>query len=236
LNGWRHRRFLNDYYAGRFPGSFARGALFQENESTGDARISGTAASLCGLEQALELGEALLVDQAIRRLMLIYSVVFSYGGTPLIYMGDELALLNDREYENDPARADDNRWMHRPSMDWQVAARRADPETVEGRVFAGFRRLIAARRRLPALHAAGSVVPLWTDNHRIFAYVRSHPRAGRFLGLANFSDLAESCNASVLAAAGMTDPELALVSEGQLEVREGRVQIPALGFLWLVDR
>jgi amylosucrase len=236
LNGWRHRRFLNDYYAGRFPGSFARGALFQENETTGDARISGTAASLCGLEQALELSDGMLIEQAIRRLMLVYSVVFSYGGIPLIYMGDELAVRNDREYEKDPARADDNRWMHRPSMDWQTAVRIADPETVEGRVFAGFRRMIDARRRLPALHAAGSVAPLWTDNHRVFAYVRSHPRAGRFLGLANFSDLPESCDASVLAAAGMTDPEPALVSEGQLEVNEGRVQIPPLGFLWLVDR
>ena len=36
-----HRRFLNDFFAGRFPGSFARGALFQENPATGDARISG---------------------------------------------------------------------------------------------------------------------------------------------------------------------------------------------------
>jgi amylosucrase len=236
LNGWRHRRFLNDYYAGRFPGSFARGALFQENESTGDARISGTAASLCGLEQALELGDGVLVERAIRRLTLVYSVVFSYGGIPLIYMGDELALLNDREYQNDAAKADDNRWMHRPPMDWEAAARRAEPDSVEGRVFAGFRRLIEARRRLPALHAAGSVAPLWTDNRRVFAYVRSHSRAGRFLGLANFSDLWESCDASILAAAGMTDPEPVLVSEGQLEVRDGRVQIPPLGFNWLVDR
>ncbi|MDQ6743214.1 MAG: alpha-amylase family protein, partial [Candidatus Dormibacteraeota bacterium] len=172
VDGWSHRNFLNQFYAGRFAGSFARGELFQENAATGDARISGTAASLCGLEQAIELGDSALVEQAIRRLVLAYSVVFSYGGVPLIYMGDELALRNDRSYQEDPALADDNRWMHRPLMDWQAAARRGLPDTVENRVFSGFCRLIEAKRHLPALHAAGSVTPLWTDNRRIFAYRR----------------------------------------------------------------
>jgi len=49
-----HRQFLNEFYTGRFPGSFARGTFFQFNPRTGDARISGTTASLAGLEQALE--------------------------------------------------------------------------------------------------------------------------------------------------------------------------------------
>jgi hypothetical protein len=80
-------------------------------------------------------GPRLLVDHAIRRLILIYSVAFSYSGIPLIYMGDELALLNDQTYEKDPALADNNRWMHRPRMDWDAAARRTDRDTVESRVF-----------------------------------------------------------------------------------------------------
>ena len=54
IDGFAHRRFLSDFYAGRFPGSFGRGALFQDNPATGDARISGMAASLCGIEAALE--------------------------------------------------------------------------------------------------------------------------------------------------------------------------------------
>ena len=36
-----HRRFLADFYAGDFPGSFARGAGFQPDPVTGDARTSG---------------------------------------------------------------------------------------------------------------------------------------------------------------------------------------------------
>jgi amylosucrase len=56
INGYDHRRFLNSFYTGRFPGSFARGLPFQENPRTGDARISGTQASLAGLEAALRSG------------------------------------------------------------------------------------------------------------------------------------------------------------------------------------
>ncbi len=52
INGYYHRQFLNNFYTGRFEGSFARGLPFQENPKTGDCRISGTCASLAGLEQA----------------------------------------------------------------------------------------------------------------------------------------------------------------------------------------
>src|SRR3954466_11209216 len=98
VSGGGHRRFLNDFYSGRFPGSFARGALFQENEATGDARISGSAASLCGIEAALAAGDDGALEAGIRRLELLYSVAYGWGGIPLLYMGDELALRNDTGY------------------------------------------------------------------------------------------------------------------------------------------
>ena len=141
LDGFAHRRFLNDFYAGRFPGSFARGAPFQQNPATGDARISGSAASLCGIESALAAGDADELTLAIRRLESMYAVAFSFGGIPLIYMGDELATRNDPRWHEDPAHGGDNRWMHRPPMDWALAARRGDPDSLEGRMFAAIRAL-----------------------------------------------------------------------------------------------
>ena len=67
LNGFEHRRFLADYYAGLYPMSDARGLVFQENLLTGDRRISGTAASLAGIEAALISGDDIHLDLAIRR-------------------------------------------------------------------------------------------------------------------------------------------------------------------------
>jgi amylosucrase len=124
LSGAAHRRFLSGFYAGGFPGSFARGALFQDNPLTGDSRVSGMAASLCGIDAALESGDPGELTAAIRRLESLYAVALSFGGIPLIYMGDELALCNDSGWDQDPAHRHDNRWMHRPVMDWAAAARR----------------------------------------------------------------------------------------------------------------
>ncbi|NMD26932.1 MAG: amylosucrase, partial [Chloroflexi bacterium] len=66
INGSDHRQFLNEFYRGRFPGSFARGLPFQENPKTGDCRISGTCASLAGLEKALSEEGPAEVELAIR--------------------------------------------------------------------------------------------------------------------------------------------------------------------------
>ena len=179
-DGYLHRRFLADFYAGDFPGSFARGARFQPDPRTGEARTSGAAASLAGLEQALDSGDEVAVDLAIRRVLLLHAIAFAHGGLPLVYMGDEIGLRNDHGYEADPARADDNRWMHRPPMDWAAAERRADPATVEGRLWAGLRRLVSARRVTRAAHAQGTGEPLWTGSDHVFGLARERAGDGGF--------------------------------------------------------
>src|SRR3954452_5994550 len=189
VSGFGHRRFLNEFFSGRFPGSFARGALFQENEATGDARISGSAASLCGIEQALEDGDDAALERGIRRLVLLYSVIYSFGGIPLLYMGDELALRNDTGYLADPERAPDNRWMHRPPMDWATAARRHDPATLEGRVSGRLRRMGEVRRSLPALREGTESTVIDAGSDRVLVWRRQHPRSGTFVGLANFGSM-----------------------------------------------
>ena len=185
-DGFAHRRFLIDFYAGDFPGSFARGARFQEDERTGDARTSGTTASLAGLQGAVEAGDPRAVELALRRILLLHALTFAHGGLPVVYMGDELGLLNDAAWDADPAHADDNRWMHRPPMDWRAAERRHDHATVEGRLWAGLGRLIAARRSTRAVHAQGTGVPLDTGSDHVFGLLREH--AGeRLLVLANLT-------------------------------------------------
>ena len=217
-NGFAHRRFLIDFYAGDFPGSFARGARFQEDERSGDARTSGTTASLAGLQAAAEAGDALATDLAIRRILLLHTLAFAYGGLPVIYMGDELGLLNDPAWAADPAHADDNRWMHRPAMDWQAAERRHDPATVEGALWAGLRRLVSARRSTRAVHAQGAAMPLDTGNDHVFGLLREH--AGeRLLVLANLTARPQPVARGVIAGQGMGLTADATSVDGRL-VRE----------------
>ena len=154
VNGGGHRNFCADFYGNEFEGSFARGVHFQSNPLTGDRRTSGSAASLIGIQRAIENGDAADLNTAINRLICAYEIVFGFGGIPLLYMGDELGMLNDESYKNDPAKADDNRWIHRPKMDWALAESAAKGEGVAGRVYEQIGKLITARKSLASIHAS----------------------------------------------------------------------------------
>ena len=186
VNGYDHRRFLNDFYRGRFEGSFARGLPFQENPKTGDCRISGTCASLAGLEKALEEDNPQQIELAIRRILLIHGVILTAGGIPLIYLGDEIGTLNDYSYRDDPAHERDSRWVHRPRADWEKYARRHDLNCIEGRVYLGLQNLIALRKAHDAF-SGGDLEVVPTGNDHVLSYIRSHS-GQRALMIANFSE------------------------------------------------
>ncbi len=230
---YAHRGFLNAFFAGEFPTSYARGARFQHNPETGDARISGSAASLCGISDARDRDDAHALEQGIRRLVLLHAVTFAWGGVPLLYMGDELAQGNDTSYLDDPSRAGDNRWMHRPRLDEVAVARRHDPATVEGRVFGWMKALAAARAEQPALPAAGQAAVLDVDSPHVLAWHRRHPRSGHFVGMVNVAEHAVSIGAHCLD--GFGELNTVLSSDGPMLVHDGRLVLPALGFVWLAQ-
>lgn len=185
-DGYLHRAYLSEFYSGA-TGSFARGLVFQANPATGDRRISGTLASLAGLESALDAGDERLVEAAVARVALLHAAIAGFGGIPLLYMGDELGLLNDYDYANEPAHAMDNRWAHRPRMDWALVERLADdPAAPASRINAALRHIFATRARLPQLHASfpSEVVP--SPDRRVLVLERRHPM-GLLLQVYNFS-------------------------------------------------
>lgn len=172
INGFDHRRFLNAFYTGQFPGSFARGLPFQENPRTGDMRISGSLASLAGLEGAVARRDAAAIDLALARIRLLHGIVLTVGGVPLIYLGDELAVENDYAFADDPHRQNDNRWAHRPLMDWDRAARTLDdPKSPQARTHQALSRLIAVRQaRAEFAGPEMAILPL--QNRHVLAFRR----------------------------------------------------------------
>jgi amylosucrase len=226
-----HRRFLNDFYSGRFPGSFAAGLPFQENPRTGDARISGTCASLAGLERALHDPREQALELAIRRILLLYGVVLSIGGIPLLYLGDEIGTCNDYGYAADPHKAGDSRWVHRPPFDWASCERRHDPESVEGRIFGGLQQLIAARKAHPVL-AGGDMEVVHTGNGGVFGYVR-RTGTSRLLVLANFTEREQRLHDNDVRVAGQGYAFEDLVS-GTAVTLDGELVLAPYALLWLV--
>jgi amylosucrase len=234
--GWdatAHRRFLNDWFSGRFPGSDGRGAVFGADPRSGDARITGTTAALCGLTAALDGGSASDIESALRRFETLYAVVFSFGGMPLLWMGDEIGLGDDPDWATEPAHAADGRWSNRPAMDWAKVARRTDRRTPEGQVYARISALVGARRRQPALRAGGETQVLEPDSPGVLAYSRRHGRSGPLIVLANLSDRPASIRTGLLAAADVNRPAVVLATADGLSLAADRLELEPWAFAWL---
>lgn len=187
LNGFDHRAFLSDWFSGAFPGSTARGLVFQENPVTRDRRISGSAAALTGLVDAQVAGDRAGVEAGIAKVLLGHALVMGWGGIPVIWMGDELGLRGDDAWASEPGHESDNRWAHRPWMDEGALAARHDEATVPGRLFAGVRHLAQARARLPHLHASVPSQVLEVHDPGVLPVLRRHP-VGDLLCLYNTTD------------------------------------------------
>lgn len=231
INATDHRRFLNEFYTGRHPASFAAGLPFQLNPLTGDARIAGTTASLCGLERALAAGDERLTDLAIGRLLLLYGVIFTIGGIPLIYAGDGIGTLNDYSFRGDPYKEGDTRWVHRSKFDLERAERRRDPATPEGRIFAGLLKLIQVRQKNSAFSRSETEI-IDTGNDHVLGYFRQHYDQS-VLVLANFSEDPQEIQALRLRQLGMRRTQTDIVA-GRLITASQSLEIEPYQFMVLV--
>ncbi len=178
INGFNHRQFLNRFFTGRFEGTFACGEPFQLNPTTGDCRICGTMASLAGLEQAEKLNSEELRRMAVSRMKMMYAVQMALPGVPLLYAGDEKALLNDYSYRDDKSKKEDSRWVHRIKSDWSQKSEYKSQKMVADFV----KKVIALRKEEPML--AGSEIFFYDiQASRVFAFRRNTLHV-----VANFSD------------------------------------------------
>ncbi len=226
LDGALHRRFLADWYAGDFPGSWAEGLVFQHNPGTGDRRISGTAASLVGLP-----GDT---DGGLARMFLAHAIVAGWGGIPVVWSGDELGQPNDPAWAAEAGHEGDNRWAHRPRLDRDRAAQRDDLRTVPGRVFAGIAHLARVRAGLPQLHAAAPSQVLGDTDDGVLACVRGHP-SGPMLTLYNVTTTPRPFPARRLGECGIGAPYDALSGHPVTSGEDGQVWLPPYAAWWVVD-
>ncbi|HLP96353.1 MAG TPA: alpha-amylase family protein [Saprospiraceae bacterium] len=182
-----HRKFIKDFYSGGIDYSPAKGALFSVNPKTQDARISGTLASLCGLEKALESGVAAELDLAIRRILLMQAMSCFIGGIPMLFYGDEVGYTNDYSYLNDPGKSYDNRWMHRPLIDWKKNKKAEKKGTVEHQIYSGTQKLLHLRKSLPMVADLKNLYWLNTHHHfHVAGFVR-YQGDQKLICLFNFS-------------------------------------------------
>ncbi len=178
INGYDHRKFLNRFFTGRFDGTYAQGEPFQMNPTTGDCRICGTMASLAGLEQAEQDNNDLYRDMAVRRMEMLYATLFALPGIPLLYAGDENAVLNDYSYRDDVHKREDSRWVHRIKTDWSGTFQYESQKT-----FNEFLRKIISLRAGEDMLGGNDVSFYDVQDSHVFAF-----RRGTIHVVANFSE------------------------------------------------
>jgi amylosucrase len=234
VSGPAHRAYLAEFFRGDFPGSYALGAPFSSNPTIGDERTCGMTAALAGVTAALASKQSAALELALRRVELLYAVTYGFPGIPLVYMGDEVGLGNDDSYLADAHLAEDSRWMHRPFMPWKTAARRAKATTVEARLFTWLQLLATVRSGAQAMSAGGDTFVHQLPDPAMFAWARSHPRHGRFYGVANFAARPATAPLEALGWAGLSTPRVALAS-AESAVGPGALSLGAYGVMWFVD-
>lgn len=234
-----HRRFLIDYFSGKFDDS-ARGEIFMPNDATGDARICGSLASLVGLEAAIEKADSKLASAAIGRILLLHGIILSFGGIPLIYNGDALGVLNDYSYIDDPSKSNDNRWLHRPKIDWQKAERRHQFGTIEYNIFTAMKKMIAVRKEISAFADFNNRELLQVNNEHLLCYIRfdrDRPFE-KVLVLANFDAQPQYLDLEDLRYKGI-EPQHRFIDlySGKTPARhDSRIVLPGYKFYWLKEQ
>ena len=236
-NPQSHRRFLIDYLTGRFAGSYSRGLPFAENFKTGDSRISGSLASLVGLQYALENNDVEAIENSIKIILLLNSMILSFGGIPLLYYGDEIGTLNDDSYLDDPNKMDDNRWVHRPKLNWQKAEKRHTPGTVEFEIFSGIKKMACIRKEIDVFADFNNRELVDVGNPNLFVFNRFNPLKSndRVLVVANFNDKPQTLDLEdVVSWGSYTQGELFdLHTRQKPEIYNNTLVIPSFGFYWL---
>ncbi len=182
-----HKRYLNDYFQGYAGNSNSRGELYNADPVSGDARFCGTTASMCGIEKAGFEGDDAAMEQAVRMDLTLHAYMFMQSGIPVLYGGDEMGQVNDYTYKEDPDKRADSRYIHRGAMNWELAKRITDLDTVEGKLFQGLDRLEKIRRQEKVFVSYADAYTIETWDSSVLCIGREF-EGEKLIGLFNFSE------------------------------------------------
>lgn len=218
-----HKRFLNDYFTGKTQNSVSRGELYNEDPITQDARFCGTTASMCGIESARLENDLSKIDKAVELDVMLHAYMLTQSGIPMLYSGDEIAQLNDYRYKENPDKAGDSRYIHRGKFQWDLAEKRKESTSVQGKVFWALDKLETIRRKEAVFQASANVYTYDVHNDSVLCIMRENG-SDVFFGIFNFSDREET--AWIQEDGIFTD----LMAGGKIEVKN--ITLPGYGFRW----
>ncbi len=236
--GWSpdyHRKFLLDYYCQRLDWSPAKGLLFMYNPKTGDGRITGSAASLLGLEKAIEENNVDLIEESVAKIILLHGIVLSFGGIPMFYAGDEIGTLNDYTFLEKDAKKGDSRWVNRPLHDWAVIEKLNKKKLPQSKIFHTLKKLTHIRKTSPVFADANNLTLHHAGNDHIFTFERTTESKGGILVLCNFDENPQVVDTSWMMKLGYFTKgnPIDLISDKKIALKSGLLKLNPYQILWL---
>lgn len=234
--GWgvkQHRKFLLDYYSGNIEWSPSKGEIFMYNPKTGDGRITGSCASLLGLEKALELKNKVKIKEAISKIIMMHGIILSYGGIPLIYAGDEIGTVNDYSYLSDLNKKEDSRWINRPKQDWNVVAKLDAEISHHSEIFFALQGLIRVRKKNPVLADNNNLVLYNSQNPHVLIYERTSEKEEGILIVCNFNQSPQTIRKIELGAYSEKNKSKNIVIGKSMKFDLETIELKPYELLWL---
>ena len=226
INEVAHKKYLSDFFTGKYENSFARGELYNADPASGDARQCGTTASLCGIEKAAYEKDEEATKRAIRYDLTLHAYMLTQSGIPVIYSGDEIGQVNDYSYKEseDSDRAADSRYLHRGHFRWDLEPEKDKKGTVQNRIFASMKKMEELKFKYRPFDGEADV---WTEETYDTALLCVCRKSGNEMvtGIFNFS------NEDRTAWIDMGEFTWKDLFTGEKRVLRG-VPVPARGYAW----
>lgn len=229
-----HKQFLIHFYKGEHPGSFSIGDLYEFNEETMDARNCGTLASLVGLEKAIQDKDAYQHELAVKRILLIHSLLFASSALPLIYSGDEIGSLNNYDYLRDANKAHDSRWLHRGKLSHEKASLRHTHGTDEYIIFNTFKQLIRLRKSNPIFTPTIQMINISSSSNSVYSFMKSEGST-QLVCLFNFSEDRQILSTHEFRCHGIHNIKEDLITGKKVNFDHMQFVLGPYEYMWLVS-
>lgn len=236
--GWdafAHRKFLLDYYSQKLDWSPAMGQIFMYNPKNGDGRITGSCASLLGLEKGIKQNDKALIQMAIDKVLMLHAIILSYGGIPMIYAGDEIGTLNDYSYLQNKNIKDDSRWANRPKHDWKTVSELEKISAPSSQIFHSLKQLVKIRKTTAVFADSNNIVLHNTENPHLFIYERTGKTKNGILVICNFDENIQLTAVSQISSLGYSSGKNLkdIILDRTMNLKSDFLELKPYQVLWL---
>ena len=149
-----------------------------------DEKVSTTAEKMERFEH--EKQAIHMLETAIRKDLMLHAYMLIQSGIPMIYSGDEIGQLNDYSYKENPAKAEDSRYVHRGAFKWDLEKMKDQEGTAAHSIFHELKTLEDFRAQAPVFGRASKAATFETGDNGVLG-IRRLSGNEELIGLFNFS-------------------------------------------------